>query len=421
MSTSLPTGAPGGWPARVHVGALNAAWVAALLLPALALAYRGGANTAYFALALCGLLGWATRRHAAQAPVFGRDLGLFALAFALPLLAVLWNQVLSLEFADRPYDAPARVACAGLLAWWLAHLAPGRLMRVQWGLGAGAVVGAVVLFASGGESRPEPPFATAITFGNLALLMGLCSWLSLGWRLTRSRLEPAFKVVAGACGLYASLISQSRGGWLALPAVVVVLLLLWRGHWRMKIVGAACCVALLGGIYAGSDMVQQRVALAGAELNEHLRGHTTESSIGLRLQFWAASLDMFAQNPLTGVGTQNVRAGFEARARAGELHPTAAEFTHSHNDMLWAMAALGVPGMLALAAVYLVPLLGFVRAARRPDARRRVAGFMGATVVVSYMVFGLTEAMFALTMNTAFYAGMTAILYALCRTSHREP
>ncbi|GAA5235421.1 O-antigen ligase family protein [Verticiella sediminum] len=416
-----PFGTPsGGARACVANGAAWVAWAAAVMLPALTLVMRGHTNAAYFFIALSTLAGaWATRGAGrVDGPAFRADFGWLSLACAAPFIAVLWNQIVLGEFADRPYDAPARLAFAGAAAWWLAQIPYGRLRHVQWGLCAGAMAGMLALLAATHHDRPEPPFATAITFGNLSLLMGLCAWLALGWRLSRMpRLEALLKVAAGFCGVYASFLSQSRGGWLALPAVALMLLLLWRGHWRAKTIGALASLAFLGGIYLGSPMVQQRVAQASTELVDYLQGRHTDSSVGLRLQFWEASLEMFASRPMTGVGPQNVRAGFQARASAGELDAAAARFTHSHNDVLWAMAGLGLPGLLALFALYAVPLAIFVRVARRGAPPQQAAACMGATVVVCFAVFGLTEAMFAITMNAAFYAGMIAIFLALCKES----
>ncbi len=405
-----------------------AQWLAvggAIALPTLSLAYRGGANTGYFVMLLASLTGLGLYffgrdgghgRQAAMTPAYKA----FCMAMSLPLLAVLSNQVFTGTFDDGAFDAPSRMFFVIAIAWWLMRCPWQRLQHVQWGLCVGAVVGAAALASIsdfGSAGRPEPAFATAITFGNLALVLGLCAWVCIAWRITRSRLETWFKVICGAAGMYGSFLSQSRGGWLALPVLLAALILLSRLHWRWKSLLAAATLVLLGGIYVGSSMVQERVSEAATELTDYARGGNPDTSIGLRMQFWQASIEMFTEHPLTGVGAQNIRDEFRRRAQSGEMTPKVSTFNHSHNDMLWAMAALGIPGMLALLAVYLVPLALFAKASRHPEIRVSVAGRMGIVLVLGYMVFGFTEAMFALTMNTAFYAGMLAILMALTRSA----
>lgn len=395
----------------------------AVALPTLSLAYRGGANTAFFvmlAASLGALLLYLSpaARDGRRLERLGRVDWLFCVAMCLPILAVLWNQVITGDYDDRPYDAPSRMLFAAVVFWWLARCPWRRLRWFQWGLCAGTVAGLVVLLffsRPGLADRPLPPFASAITFGNLALLMGVCAWLSIGWRITRSALETWLKLICGMAGLYASFLSQARGGWLALPILLVVLILTSRQHWHRKLALGLASVALLGSVYVTSPMVQDRVGDAFAELQLYLDGGDPDTSIGLRMQFWRASVDLFREHPLTGVGTQNLRSEFVQRAQEGEMTGLGATFNHSHNDMLWAMASLGLPGLLALLAVYLVPFVLFARAARGTDTRTHVAGRMGLVLVTGYVVFGFTEAMFAITMNTAFYAGMIAILMAIAR------
>lgn len=396
----------------------------AIALPTLSLAFRGGANTSFFVMLLASLLGLSLC-------VLGRDpephrraltpaYKAFCVAMCLPLLAVLSNQVFSGEFDDRAFDAPSRMLFVVAIAWWLMRCPWQRLRHVQWGICAGSLIGAYMLASIsdfGGAGRPEPAFASAITFGNLALILGLCSWISIGWRITGSRLETGFKIICGAAGLYGSFLSQSRGGWLALPLLVAVLILVSKRQWRLKLTLVVATLVFLGGVYTASPMVQERVREAATELTEYAQGGNPDTSIGLRMQFWQASIEMFSERPFTGVGPQNIREEFRLRAQSGELTPSVSTYSHSHNDMLWAMASLGIPGMLALLAVYLVPLALFARATRHPEARVAVAGRMGVVLVLGYIVFGFTEAMFAITMNTAFYAGMLAILMALTRSA----
>lgn len=403
-----------------------AQWLAmlgVLALPVLSLSVHRGANTAYFILLLAAALGavavaWRARAPGATAlmPFWRDNLGL-ALAMTAPLLAVLISQAWLADFNGRPYDGRSRFLLALPIAWWLYQVPRQRLQAWAWATALGAVLATWVMWQAipPHDTRPEPGFATAITFGNLTLLLGLFALLSLPWRLTRSWWETGLKVVAGLVGIYGSFLSQSRGGWLALPVIMGVLILVVRISWRWKLAAVVLTLAGVGTTYLASPLVQQRVDLAVAELHDYRQGQNLESSIGMRMQFWRASWDMFRQNPLSGVGSQHINAEYRQRVEAGSMAPAAATYNHSHNEVLWFMASWGLPGLLALLAVYLVPFVTFVRAARAADDQRAVAGRMGVALVTGYAVFGLTEAMFAITMNVAFYAGTVAILLALAR------
>ncbi|MGE4335980.1 MAG: O-antigen ligase family protein [Pigmentiphaga sp.] len=404
---------------------LAAQWISvlgAVGLPLLALTMRGGTNTAYFVCLLGAIvgaltlaLGRATDRTLPPLEPFWRPAWPLAVALAAPLVAVLWSQWLTGTWSGRPYDGMSRLLLAAPVAWWLCQVPRHRLLWWAWACMAGAVLATWILWQSipPWDTRPEPPYATAITFGNLCLLLGVFSALSLGWRLTRWRGEALVKMLAACIGLYGSFLSQSRGGWLALPVIIGVLVLILNISWRRKAAVVLLTVAGLGTTYMASPMVQDRVILAASELRDFQRGENLESSIGMRMQFWQASWEMFREHPLTGVGSQHINAEFRERVAQGRMAELGAMHNHSHNEVFWFMASWGLPGLLALLAVYLVPWWFFVRAARCADRDRATAGRMGVVLVTGYASFGLTEAMFAITMNAAFYAGHVAILLAL--------
>lgn len=404
-----------------------------IALPTLALAVKGGANGSYLCLALVSLLAYAFWRSPSAASEFDPPAQprLLYLGLALPFACVVLNQIVTGEYSWRVYDAPSRFILVLPVIWWLLRLPAPRLRHVQWGLCLGALIALVMVwFAGAGDDlRPRPYFATSITFGNLGLVLGACSLLSLCWRQTRSRLEPALKIVAGAAGFYASFLSQTRGGWVAVPVLLVVLLARLCAGWRAKLILGGLAAVLLSCLYLGSDVVQTRIQSASMEYDVAVKGaagpkaapgskpaakkKSAPTSIGLRLEFWRTAVELFLREPFVGVGSQNIQAEYRQRIAQGRMSPAAARFGHVHNDYLQYMAAYGLPGLLARLAAYLLPLLCFMRAARSVDVNRSTAGYMGIVLVLAFMVFGLTETMFAITMNASFYCGLLAVFAAL--------
>jgi O-antigen ligase len=76
------------------------------------------------------------------------------------------------------------------------------------------------------------------------------------------------------------------------------------------------------------------------------------------------------------------------------------------------MATLGIPGLLAILALYLVPAAFFMRHLRERDRRTQAASAMGLALCCGFMVFGLTEVMFATTLVNAFYSLVMAVCFA---------
>lgn len=406
--TSLTRRFPDG---AVGIGAI----VAVGTLPAITLAVQGGTNQAFFVLALCSLMGAASRLG--RTTDGGESNQAWYWAACSWTLAVMLSQAFRGDWWGRPYDATFRLTLTVPVVWWLSQQAPARLRHAQWGILLGAVAGAVsmVYWIPAGGGRPEPDYATSITFGNLSLLMGVLAWLSLGWKQTASRLEPAAKWAAGALGIYGSFLSGSRGGWLAIPVFAVLLALAWGLSRRARIAAICLLPLVLVSVYVASPNVQQRFVEAGTDVSSYLSGAERDTSIGMRFQMWHAASEMFMAHPLTGVGAGKFNEQLRLRHERGEVSETVAEFDHAHNDFLWFAGTLGIPGVLALLAIFGVPGWHFYRRASDADVQVATAARMGLAVVLGYVVFGLTEAMFSITMNAAFYGGMVSLFWVLSR------
>jgi O-antigen ligase len=114
--------------------------------------------------------------------------------------------------------------------------------------------------------------------------------------------------------------------------------------------------------------VMDRVAYSYSELKAIEKGDRT-TSIGQRLVLWQAAFDIFKAHPWTGAGPGNFET---AIARQTELESgKAMGFTHTHNMVLNAMVRTGIPGVLALAGLFLVPLVVGARKVRDADTAKR--------------------------------------------------
>lgn len=281
-------------------------------------------------------------------------------------------------------------------------------LRLGCWLGAGGA-GLLALWQVLGLGEPRAfGYTNAIQFGNLALLLGLWSavW---AWQVRRqmgaprstsfskSWYVPWLGWLAALLGLTASVASGSRGGWLALPLLVLVLL--WRGTaaQRLRALAAAVIASLL---LLALPPVQERVQLAWQEYQSPRMDNT---SVGLRLSFWQLARELGEANPWLGVG----QVGYEQAQREAvaqhRMPSQAIEFNHAHNEWLDMLAKRGMLGVVSLALFYAVPalLLGRqLRSATRqmPDPQasvRQAAALCGLCTVLGFVLFGLTQVMFA--------------------------
>jgi ADP-heptose:LPS heptosyltransferase/O-antigen ligase len=314
-------------------------------------------------------------------------------------------------------DGPSRLlfglSCIGVMV----KLRPSP--RYFWiGLCAGTVVAAgsaLVQVALQGMERAIGFTHHAITFGDLALAMGLMALCGLSeFRHTRLAWLPGLALL---CGMVASILSASRGGWLALPLVLILLAVYGRHlYGRRLLILSALALALFALAFAlPATGVAQRIDVGIEEVRRYLTLGDATTSVGIRLELWKASLMMFAEHPWLGVGRDNFDVVLQTLAAQGRLQQSPAlTFSSSHNDVLNCLATGGLLDFSLLLLMYGAPLRFFLRQLRLPESGQRPLAMAGLVVVLSFIGFGLTDVMFWLMMPKVFYVMMVCSLIGMC-------
>ena len=172
--------------------------------------------------------------------------------------------------------------------------------------------------------------------------------------------------------------SGSRGGMLAVSAVVLAHLFMFRRsiprRLKLALVGAiVVAVALAPGVF------MERLASLGQVSGDY---NVTASSG--RIEIWKRGIGLFVNDPLTGVGLGQYR---DAEAAVGQalVAPGEGFAGHTaHNSYLLAAAELGILGIIGYLGL-LLPILPLARKARqcvRVDRTLLVIAGIGETLAI---------------------------------------
>lgn len=381
-----------------------------LLAPATALTTPDGMGAIEIFLLLASAL--SARSLAAQRRLWLPQTRWIILAFvlhaALAVASVYWQGGRSAHI-DNPLRQALMLGAIGLVA-----LARPRRDWFWYGvfIGASGAFGIalyqrfILLWDRAGG------FHQIIMFGDIAMTLALLSLAALP-RFAGSRLA-ALPYAGFLCGVGASLLSVTRGGWVVLVLAFIPLLAQDRRHAapRLLAVAGGGAVLLLGAYLIPATGVAVRVAEITRDLQLYAQG-TIYTPIGTRLEMWRAALMMFLEHPLAGVGRANFNAGMLDLIQRGVISPNVAEYQHGHNELLHALATQGLPGALALLLMYAAPLAFFLRQLRRRDDSQPYA-LAGLLLVLAFVGFGLTQMLFSHHIGAAFYAVLVTILAGLC-------
>ena len=386
------------------------------LLPAITLTTKISVGLVEVALLLTAI--WYARPLWRQRAMLAGNERLIVSAFLFNLIiaaASLLQTGLDWRFLENPLKMVLATTAIGLIVL----LRPPD--RTFWfGLFVGTV--GAMLFAIyqrfGLSMLRAEGFSMPITFGDIAMSMGLMSLAGIQ-QFSKTRWQ-ALPYVAFAAGVVASILSGSRGGWLALLLSAVPVYSYGRhAMGRRAVVIIGMCVVLLAAVCVIPQVgVRDRLTDVAKELHQYKNGNP-DSSVGARLEMWKGALTLFSEHPVAGIGRANYNRGLNMLVDEGRIDPTMREYYHAHNEFLNALATQGLLGGLALFFLYAAPLYFFTRQLREPGMHRPYA-LAGVLLVLSFIDFGLTQVMFAHHIGSAFYAVNVCALAGLCLSARYD-
>ncbi len=278
----------------------------------------------------------------------------------------------------------------------------------------GAAVIAVLDFYVHGEDRAGG-HNNPIQFGDIAMLFACLLLVGFAWAKQTSKPMMMLFLLGITGGVFASFLSGSRGGWLALPVAFGFFYVAndFYKNTKRSLVFMSGLVCLIAVFYLlqKSGFLQMRFQEAMSDMQQYTQTQNANTSLGIRLTLWHCGLSLFAQHPLLGWGSM---ANYVSAT--GDSSAVFLRFNHFHNDFLDALAKRGLVGGLALCTLYALPGLLFYRQLRHCARSVKPFAQAGLMLVLATLVFGLTQSFFSHSSGVMMYVFMLVILWAQVRS-----
>ena len=397
--------------------------VAALLLliyPTLMFAVKGGMNGAFLFMLLLAFAVWIARPVGMAAVVWKRKWAIYAVAMAAMSAAILISQSYHQNYASHPHDAASRYLLAIPVFFLLQRLRLNVFSVLEFSFPMAAIIG-LLLVKHIGLGRFGISTLDLIHFGDFELILGILSLFSINW-LGRDKLPiRILKILGFTAGLAASLASGSRGGWLAIPVFIFIFIHFrkTRIFSRMIVFTLLTVILSVTLLYSFNGLFHQRVNEFTSDVTMLKQGNP-DTSMGIRWQLYKAATHLIAHHPLFGVGPEGFALEMNLMVTEGNITPKAAVLGRAevHNDILSKTVGMGVIGLLALLAIYIVPFRLFLQATHSVSEQVKRTGILGLTFVSGFFIFGLSAEILNLTVAAAFYSFTVAVLLAACYNIH---
>ena len=271
------------------------------------------------------------------------------------------------------------------------------------------------------ESNPRPDgfMTSAIPFGNLSLMAGIFCLCGVTWANTQDNYAKAWKTALYGgflAGLYVSFLSGSRGGWLAIPIVLIIFLVAYLRKNKLKAVTISALL-LLSAISAIGLSMQQEIAIRYDAAITQVRDYTAhgdaKSSVGLRLEAWRTAIGNIAERPLLGWSYKDYDARLAQLAADHKADVSVTTLANTHNNFLEVWLHQGLFGFLAFLALFIVPFWFFCKRLRSDDHTVQAFALGGACLLACFFVFSLTQVILGRNNGVIFF-GLSLVIFWGC-------
>lgn len=294
---------------------------------------------------------------------------------------------------------------------------------------SGAMVGSVVMYGMAlyqvyfsGIGRAHGA-TNPIIFGAIAMLQG---FLIFGFILAtpdcRRWVAPA--MISMFCAFSASLMSLTRGAWVAVPFLLILLLLIFGRKAKASSIAATSLLLIV--LFVGSgvihgDKFSYQIERTVQSIEDFLEGSNRNSSTGQRFLMWGIAVEMFKENPVLGSGVADFPHDAAHMMEEGttdlkRAHP------HAHSIFFEFLGTTGLAGLTAMTlAVLILPFRYFYRKWQAASRENRRSAVCGMILIFSFFVFGLTESWLSRSPFVSVYVvGLFAFFSTYLRPERNE-
>ncbi len=184
-------------------------------------------------------------------------------------------------------------------------------------------------------------------------------------------------------------------------AILMVLALMQRLTLKGRIAGCLVFLVIIpAGFYASAN-ISSRIQQALQDIIHYEPG-TSRSSLGMRLDWWANSVDLIGRKPVFGHGTGSFAEKQRELIKGTMTMPT----DNPHNEYLFIGVQLGLPGV----ALFLLLLFSQWRCAAKLARDRR---FLGQAIVLTMATGCLMNSFLFDSHQGHFFAFLSALFLSL--------
>ena len=282
---------------------------------------------------------------------------------------------------------------------------------IKWGVFVGAVVAGLWAFYQKqhlGISRAFGGTSSNVhVFGDISLVLGFMSvalfqpdW-SKDWRWG------CLVLVSFSLGVFGSLASGTKGGWISAPILLWVMVDLLRHPTytkRLMLLAIGAAGAIL--IWYFSPFIQVRLGNMSLAMATYFdTGQVTDGSVSIRLALWHTAILIFMDNPLLGTGIDSFNIAKLPYLDQNVVPQIIGSFD-PHSQFFNALYELGIFGPIPIYAIY----GAFIFQCHQSFGQNKAFSTAGLFLALGFIDFGLVEVIWNINNAGVFFTLMMVLI-----------
>ncbi|MGR5128413.1 O-antigen ligase family protein [Photobacterium swingsii] len=208
--------------------------------------------------------------------------------------------------------------------------------------------------------------------------------------ISKIKTEKIFHFIAVITALTCTLLSDSRGTWIAIPINIIVFIAYLNKYHSKKVVSLSILAFFLISLPATflfKDRIEARYDQAISNVNQYNNGNPN-TSIGTRLMLWDSSYQIFKTSPILGRGYK-YKEDRKEQVNNGLFPPQIMRWTHNHNQYVETAITRGSVGLFTFLILFLASFIAVNKSQATPELKS-----LGYSIILSFMIFSLTDVPF---------------------------
>lgn len=250
------------------------------------------------------------------------------------------------------------------------------------------------------------------TGGFLASLFLFLTVFIIYFLKKRKFYSTVFCIIINAFLMFLLIKAQARGAWISLlPIILLIVFLSLNTNSRKKCYIASAIIITFLCLFFFNQTTNYEIKRTISSISPSKTDTENHYSTYERIQLWKSAIYSFHGAPLLGYGYKG-QSKIRMEQNKEKIVNIDKNFIvgHAHNQYLQALQTRGLIGLLSLFMFFLSPLYIFIKnfKASTNDINSRTVNILGMTLVLSVMIFSLTQ---------SYIHHMSGILFYSCFVS----